>query len=58
MSLAALLGKVPKELVAVVADVVTAILEAPDKRLAARRAQEAARRSVLDAAAKRAKPRK
>ena len=58
MSLAALLRSIPAPLVGLVADVVQAIMQAPDPSVAARRAQEAARRSALDTAMKKAKPRR
>jgi hypothetical protein len=58
VTLATILAAVPRELVMAVADVVSAILAAPNQKLAARRAAEAARRAALDLAAKKAKPRK
>ena len=56
--IAAMLARVPAPVVSLVADVVRAIVGAPNPETAARRAHEAARARARDEVARRAKPRR
>lgn len=56
MAIWSLLQKLPPEVVELIVDVVKAIADSDDPSLAARRAEEAARRKAFDEAMERLKP--